>query len=247
MENHNRDLDPGFEEDPEIFIELKEGVFHQTSYEGTEVAIIADYPGLLPSSHVSTQETPSQREFSPCDSPAALYHAPKGRRSSHHVVAKASSREMTLAHGTSLKRKANDDTAGPSPSSKRYNSLTHTQWIDRMVTFPAVPYRRRSVRRTVSGDLASHAQTNPAPNPATRTGGDMEAMSDCHIPEDSDNVSVTNSEVESSMNHRAGGKLRMILVLLKRHSMPSAQRMLTSELLGMDLLEPLASLQRICG
>ena len=125
----------------------------------------------------------------------------KGRRSSHRTAAKASSRKTTLAQGASLKRKANDDTAGPSPSSKRYNSLTHTQWIDQTVMFSAVPYRRRSVRRTVSGDPAGHAQTNPAPGPATRIGGGAGAMPDCHLPEDSDNVSVTNSEVESAMGH----------------------------------------------
>ena len=45
-------------------------------------------------------------------------------------------------------------------------------------------------------------QANPAPDPATRTGGDAGAMPDCHLPEDSDNVSVTNSEVESVMNHQ---------------------------------------------
>ena len=28
-EDHIRDLDPGFEEDPDIFIEPKEGVFYQ--------------------------------------------------------------------------------------------------------------------------------------------------------------------------------------------------------------------------
>jgi hypothetical protein len=27
-------------------------------------------------------------------------------------------------------------------------------------------------------------------------------MPDCHLPEDSDDISVTNSEVESAMNHR---------------------------------------------
>lgn len=34
---------------------LAEGVFYQASYDGTEVAIIADYPGLLPASHISHQ------------------------------------------------------------------------------------------------------------------------------------------------------------------------------------------------
>nr|XP_020181084.1 formin-like protein 1 [Aegilops tauschii subsp. strangulata] len=50
-EDHIRDLDPRFEEDPDISVELKEGVFYQESYDGTEVAITADYPSLLPSSH----------------------------------------------------------------------------------------------------------------------------------------------------------------------------------------------------
>ena len=54
LEDHNRDPDPGFEEDPDIFVELKEGVFYQVSYDGTEVAIVADYPGPLPASHVSS-------------------------------------------------------------------------------------------------------------------------------------------------------------------------------------------------
>ena len=44
---------------------LAEGVFYQTSYDGTEVAIIADYPGLLPASHVRDPNTPySKRDFS---------------------------------------------------------------------------------------------------------------------------------------------------------------------------------------
>ena len=38
-------------------MELVEGVFHQASCDGTEVAIIAYYPILLPASHVSKHET----------------------------------------------------------------------------------------------------------------------------------------------------------------------------------------------
>ena len=52
-EDHNRELDPRFEEDPDIFVVLAEGVFYQMIYDGIEVAIIADYPGLLPASQVS--------------------------------------------------------------------------------------------------------------------------------------------------------------------------------------------------
>jgi len=37
---------------------LAEGVFYQTSYDGTEAAITTDYPGLLPVSRVSNRETP---------------------------------------------------------------------------------------------------------------------------------------------------------------------------------------------
>ena len=38
-------------------MELEDGVFYQASYDGTEVAITAEYPGLLPASHVSKHET----------------------------------------------------------------------------------------------------------------------------------------------------------------------------------------------
>ena len=121
LKDHIQDLDPGFEEDPNIFIELKEGVFYQASYDGTKVAIIADYPGLLPSSHVSTQETSSPKEFSRRTSPTVLPHAPKGWRSSRRAVSKASSKKATPMQGGSLKRKANGDTTGPPPSPKRYS------------------------------------------------------------------------------------------------------------------------------
>ena len=59
---HNRDLDPGFEEDPDIFLVLEDVVFYQASYDGTEVAIIADYPGLLPASHVSKTGVPTSEK-----------------------------------------------------------------------------------------------------------------------------------------------------------------------------------------
>ncbi|XP_073352890.1 uncharacterized protein [Aegilops tauschii subsp. strangulata] len=91
-EDHNRDLDPGFEEDPDIFVELKEGVFYQASYDGPDVAIMADYPGLLPASY--------------------------GRRSARHASSEASHKRTAPAPGGSSKRKANDDTA--EPSSRRY-------------------------------------------------------------------------------------------------------------------------------
>ena len=42
-EDHNRDGDPGFHEDPDIYIEFDDGVFYQASLDGSEVAITADY------------------------------------------------------------------------------------------------------------------------------------------------------------------------------------------------------------
>ena len=54
----------------------------------------------------------------------------------------------------------------------------------------------------MSGDPAGHASTNQVPDPASRVGADTGVTPDCPPSEDSDNVSVTNSEVESAMNHR---------------------------------------------
>ena len=57
-EDHNRALDPGLEEDPDIFVELVDRMFYQASCDGALVAIIADYPGLFPASHVSKTGVP---------------------------------------------------------------------------------------------------------------------------------------------------------------------------------------------
>ena len=55
-EDPGRALDPGLEEEPVISVELVDGTFYQASCDGTLVAIIADYPGLLPASRVSKVE-----------------------------------------------------------------------------------------------------------------------------------------------------------------------------------------------
>ena len=52
-EDPDRALDPGLEEDPDIFVDLVDRTFYQLSCDGALVAIIADYPGLLPTSDVS--------------------------------------------------------------------------------------------------------------------------------------------------------------------------------------------------
>ena len=46
-------LNPDSEEDPDISIELIDGVLHQLSKDNTLVAIMADYPGLIPASQVT--------------------------------------------------------------------------------------------------------------------------------------------------------------------------------------------------
>ena len=55
-EDPGRSLDPASGEDPDIMVELINGVFHQLSIDNALVAITADYPGLSPASQVSTTE-----------------------------------------------------------------------------------------------------------------------------------------------------------------------------------------------
>ena len=57
-EDPERALDPGLEEDPDKTVELANGIFYRASCDGASVAIIADYPGLLPTSRVSQAENP---------------------------------------------------------------------------------------------------------------------------------------------------------------------------------------------
>ena len=52
-EDPERSLNPDSEEDPDISVELIDGVFHQLSKNNTLVAITADYPGLIPASQVT--------------------------------------------------------------------------------------------------------------------------------------------------------------------------------------------------
>ena len=48
-----RSLDPASGEDPDIEVELIDGVFHQLSMDNALVAITVDYPGLTPASQVT--------------------------------------------------------------------------------------------------------------------------------------------------------------------------------------------------
>ena len=57
-EDPERSLDPDSQEDPDLCVELIDGVFHQLSKDNTLVAITTDYPGLLPTSKVTETEVP---------------------------------------------------------------------------------------------------------------------------------------------------------------------------------------------
>ena len=54
----------------------------------------------------------------------------------------------------------------------------------------------------MSADPAGHASTSQISDPVSRTEADVGVTLDCPSAKDSDDVSVTNSEVESAMNHR---------------------------------------------
>ena len=95
------------------------GVLH---YDGTEVAITADYPGLLPASHVSNQETSPPKEPPHSTSPTALSRAPKGRRSTRHPAPEATPKRAVPTLSKLSKRKASGDT--PESSSKRYGFVS---------------------------------------------------------------------------------------------------------------------------
>ena len=53
LEDPERSLDPASGEDPDIEVELIDGVFHQLSIDNALVAITADYPGISPVSQVT--------------------------------------------------------------------------------------------------------------------------------------------------------------------------------------------------
>ena len=58
-EDLERLLDLTSQEDPDISVELIDGVFHQLSIDNALVAITADYPGILPASQVTETEVPT--------------------------------------------------------------------------------------------------------------------------------------------------------------------------------------------
>ena len=101
-EDPGRSLDPASGEDPDIMVELIDGVFHQLSMDNALVAITADYPDLFPASQVTMtgaltpllrpcvflttiyngvlQEVPSRREAEPAAADQQGSVRPRRRR-----------------------------------------------------------------------------------------------------------------------------------------------------------------------
>ena len=69
------------------------------------------------------------------------------------------------------------------------------------MTAPFVSGRKR-YNRTIYGDPTNHASTSRVPEPASRAEADTGPMPHSSLTEDADMLSATNSEVESTMNHR---------------------------------------------
>ena len=99
LEGPGRALDLGLEEDPDISVEFVNGSFYQASSGGSLVAIIADYPRLLPVSHVSSVGVPTFRK----DSFVLMYLMK--RQSGHHAEPAGASQQEAPRQGR-LKRKA---------------------------------------------------------------------------------------------------------------------------------------------
>ena len=59
-----RSLDPASQEDPDISVELIDGVFYQWSNDNALVAITTDYPGLVLASQVTETKVPARKKGS---------------------------------------------------------------------------------------------------------------------------------------------------------------------------------------
>lgn len=67
--------------DPELSIIFKDETFYQESTNGSEVALLLDSPGTLPSSTVSDCQTSSRRRYAIPTASNTLSSFPKGHRS----------------------------------------------------------------------------------------------------------------------------------------------------------------------
>ena len=105
-EDPDRAFDPGLEEDPDTFVELIDRTFYELSCDDAMVAIIADYPGLLPASHVSkTVVRTSGKDPFFAHHPPHTYGVLQGRPSGRHAKPAVTHQQGAPKPGR-LKRKA---------------------------------------------------------------------------------------------------------------------------------------------
>ena len=102
------------------------------------------------------------------------------------------------------------------------------------------------MRQNISRGSSSRTSHNQDSNLAVKTGADAGATSDCPLAEDPGDVSVTNSEVESAMNHQRRRAIFKTLAFQKSRLTHSARPMHTSELLEMGLTGPQSNIQKMC-
>ena len=90
----------------------------------------------------------------------------------------------------------------------------------------------------MSGDSAVRTPNNRDLDPTGEVGAAMVTTLDCPSAEGSEDMSVTNSEVESAMNHRRCRAVYETQSSRTRHLTPLARVMHTSELLEPGLEKP---------
>jgi hypothetical protein len=105
-ENHSRDDDPRFHDDPETLVDFEDVVFYQEDLEGSRVAVLADHPGPLPSSNVSSKKASARKGRLPRVTPSMLTSTPKGRRIARRTSTRAAPTMSTPTNGETSKRKA---------------------------------------------------------------------------------------------------------------------------------------------
>ena len=99
------------------------------------------------------------------------------------------------------------------------------------------------MRQTVGKRPVSQMSANPAPDSTARTRADAMPIPPPH--EDSDDVSVMNSEVESVMNHRRLKEAMRAPAFSEQEFTHSVQWMHISKPLATDLPESLSCFRRI--
>ena len=160
-EDPGRSLDPASEEDPDIKVELIDGVFHQLSMDNALVAITADYPGLSPASQVIMTRvlTPLLR---PCVFLTTIYNGVSQEVPSRREAEPAAADQQ----GSVRPRRRKMGAVRIKTSPQRYSSRPlFRENIPRRCINAHDFFRRKSARRTVSGEFANQASASQAPTP----------------------------------------------------------------------------------